>query len=396
MDRYLPILGGAQKNVHQLSQGLIDRGWQVTVLTRRLHRGLAVTEKIDGITVHRMGWLPGGSPVAHFISKWLCGLREAWWLYRHQEEFDVVLTVPIGPYSDLLAANLGWRWAGIPYVVRGSSLGNNFRRMLGPAHGVEQLTRLVAPRSLWRATLFQAAAVTVQSPVIRDTAREYGIEPHVIANGVDTDRYRPRDRKQRPSLRRRLGLPEDRVVAICVGRYIPAKNQEVLIRAAEHLEQENPGQLAVLILGATESGNIASNEEKLKSDVRDRGLEKVVQFEENVGNVEEYLRASDIFVFPSKFPEGMPNAVLEAMATGLPVLASNLPQVRCMVPEGMDIFFDPDDVTALARRLGAMIENPRRREHEGRMLASWAREHYALKDQQRAYDSLLRSAADDR
>lgn len=394
IDRYLPILGGAQKNVHQLCQGLIDRGWQVTVLTRRLHRDLASTGRIDGVKVHRMGWLPGGgSSAVHFVSKWWCGLWAAWWLYRHRDAIDVVLTVPIGPYSDLLAAHLGWRWAEVPYVIRGSSLGNNFRRMLGPAQGVERLSRLVAPRSLWRKTLSQSVAITVQSPVIRESARGYGIDPQVIANGVDTNRYRPRSDEERATLRRRLDLPEDRVLAICVGRYVPEKNQQVVIRAAEYLERENSGRLAVLILGATESENVASNEEELKTYVEDRGLETLVYFEDNIDNVEEYLGASDLFVFPSKYPEGMPNAVLEAMASGLPVLASDLPQVRCMFPEGMDNFFDPDDVVALAQQLDAMIENPRRRYREGEKLASWTREHYALSDQQSAYDSLLRSVA---
>lgn len=389
IDRYLPILGGAQQNVHQLCRSLSAQGWHVTVLTRRLSRDLPEHETLDGIEVHRLGWSP-----VRMLSKARCGWAVARWLEQHRARIDVVLTCAIGCYSDLLGAYLGWRRTGIPYVLRGSSLGNNFTRLLGAARGARRLERLVAPRALWRRVLTHAADVIAQSPVIAEEARRFGIEARVIPNGVDTERFTPRTDDQQRELRRRLGLPEDRVIAVCAARYVHQKNQQALIQAAERLEHANhPGRLTALILGTTEAGQVSSNERELKDYVAKRGLDTLVRFVDDADCVDAYLGASDIFVFPSKFPEGMSNALLEAMATGLPILASDAPQIRCMFPADMEGFFDPDDIAELTRKLAALIEDPTRRDHEGATLAAWARTHYASATHSQAYSALLARVA---
>lgn len=93
------------------------------------------------------------------------------------------------------------------------------------------------------------------------------------------------------------------------------------------------------MLGATERGQVTSNEKELKNYALQNDVEHSIIFIDDVNNVEDYLRASDIFVLPTMFDDGMSNALLEAMTCGLPVIASNIPQVMCAFQQGDGLFF---------------------------------------------------------
>ena len=132
-----------------------------------------------------------------------------------------------------------------------------------------------------------------------------------------------------------------------------------------------------MILGATEHKQITSTERDLKQYVRKKKLDKVIQFMDNVINVEDYLGATDIFVFPTMAPEGMPNAVLEAMLCGLPVLCTDMPQIRCLFPEEEGYFFDPTDIESITELLIKFIDSKTDREEWGKKLLSHGRKQYS-------------------
>lgn len=389
IDRYLPIMGGAQNNVHLLLRNLADRGFHATVLTRRIHRTMPREETIDGVTVRRFGYA-----TFRIASKMICGAAITGHLIRGRDRLDVVLSVPCAAFTDLLPAYLAGRMTDAPYVIRATSV-RNFE-LMGPSSDSETwntFERLVVPSAVWRHVFKRASAVVSQSSAVEEGARVHGLSDlHVIPNGVDTERFVPADSDTKRELRRELGLAEEKLVVVWTGRYERGKNQWVLIDAAKRIDASlRPDAIKLLLVGATEKGAVTSNEEELKGHVREHGLGDLVRFVDDASNVEDYLRASDVFVQPSHYPEGMPNSVLEAMACGLPVICSDLPQQRVMFPANSARFFDPMDADGLSDHLVDLIDSPELRRLYGASLRKLAVDRFSAGLVADRYGELLRS-----
>lgn len=143
--------------------------------------------------------------------------------------------------------------------------------------------------------------------------RKMGVMFPYIRNGVDTEKFIPQvDRKK--ELREKLGLPFDKKIIVFTGAFVGFKDQKFAIEGFLDSKAINDG--CMVLLG---DGPLLK---ELKSTFSD---EKNIVFAGFVSNTNEYLAAADIFVSASK-SEGMPNGVLEALACGLPVLLSDIPQ----------------------------------------------------------------------
>jgi len=130
-----------------------------------------------------------------------------------------------------------------------------------------------------------------------------------IPNGIDTKRFEIKETKE--ELRKKLNLP-DGVLGVCVGRLIPFKNQKFLIKVAKEIKRDD---FRILIIGD------GDEYENLKKEIEKGRLEDKVRLLGFIpsNEIPYYLKASDIFLYPS-LKEGFGIVVLEAMATGLPVL----------------------------------------------------------------------------
>ena len=135
-----------------------------------------------------------------------------------------------------------------------------------------------------------------------------------IRNGVDVSQYTKRDITKTADVRENLELPLDKVIYVYSGGFIDRKNQREAITA--FLKMKKNGDAVLLLLGD------GTNFESLKSEFSQH---QNILFRGKVSNVNEYLHASDVYLATSK-SEGLPNGVLEAMACGLPVLLSDIPQ----------------------------------------------------------------------
>lgn len=135
-----------------------------------------------------------------------------------------------------------------------------------------------------------------------------------IQNGVEIEKYRKRDLNNIKTLRKELNLPKDKILFIYSGGFIDRKNQMESIRA--FLKMNRRTKAALILLGD------GKNFEVLKSQFSEY---KDIIFAGKVSNVEKYLHASDVYLSSSK-SEGLPNGVLEAMACGLPIILSDIPQ----------------------------------------------------------------------
>lgn len=415
MDRYAPLLGGAERDVHVVARGLAGRGVSVTVLTRRHGSEQARRERRDGVHVHRLGLaeLPVPRPVALLVF----GRSVERHLRRHPERYDAVLAVPLTFYSDLLPVHRAHRRTGVPYVVQTASSGD-FPFMLGEPDGSLRswLRGVFAPRRTWTRVLADASAVTVQSEAVARIATDHGVsDVTTIPNGVECDRFRPARRGERRRLRRVLELPEEAFIVANAGRLAKGKNQETLIRAIQRLHAkhragagpidpprevretgsgegpESPPHL--LLLGAREPYDAHSNEGEIRDLVRRGDLESAVTLRFDVERVEDFLRASDLFVFPSLLDEGMPNALLEAMACGLPCVCADSPPVRAVATEETGVFVTGEDADEMARGIESLRRNRRARRRLGRAGRARVERHFGSETAVRRYRRLLESVS---
>lgn len=167
--------------------------------------------------------------------------------------------------------------------------------------------------------------------------------------GLDTDRFCPATSEQRLRTRELLGIAADRTVITHIGRFVPEKNHRIILDTAETLRARLPGAVFILV----GSGPLR---EWVAREVQGRGLDQIVSLAGETDNPEIYLRASDVFFLPSQ-SEGLGLALLEAHASGLPVVASDLPALREFAAEWPGVRLAAPDAEALARELFTTVSN---------------------------------------
>lgn len=240
---------------------------------------------------------------------------------RGPRDWDVVHYSGSGLVTALTA-----RLTGAPTVARISGLAGYEAGSL--AHGPYRRVKPVMDWLYRGVTVFQVGGEAVKHAARLDAP----LPVRVIPSAVDTGRFAPVT--DRPQRRRELGLPEDAWIAGFSGRLIPSKGVDTLLQAA------GP-DTHVLILG--------DGPERARLEAM-AGLN--VTFAGAVKDPERWLPACDAFVFPSR-TEALPNAVLEAMACGLPVAATRHGSTaEVLGPAGLHLFRgDVDEVRAALRAL---------------------------------------------
>lgn len=339
---YLPVLGGTQRQCWLLARELHRRDWEVTVLTRR-ERGAPATSVAEGVAVRRTPAF-GRSHWQSFV--WT--LTATAWLRRYRRRFNVLQC-----YQLLSPAHVGilGRFAGQAVVVRPACS--------GPYGDVAEARRL--PLTGMRRRLLRRADVFVTlTEAIKAELAEFGlgmIPCRHIPNGVDLAAFTPAGDDERRALRARLGLPEDRVLCAFVGRLTPQKDPGIL------LEAWSVGRLSQAHLVLVGDGPLRKD---LEGRVACGPLAGQVIFAGATADVSQYLRAADLLALPSR-AEGMSNALLEAMACGLPVVATDLPGNR-EVLDGervTGILVPAGDPVALSEALGALVASSALRREVG-------------------------------
>jgi glycosyltransferase involved in cell wall biosynthesis len=173
----------------------------------------------------------------------------------------------------------------------------------------------------------------------------------VIPNGVDIDEFDVPTFEERGRARRSAGLPDDQPVTICVGRLTRQKGQDILLTAWEHVRETLPGAVLVLVGDGPERDRLAA-----------RAGSGVV-FAGEVDDVRSWLDAADLVVAPSRW-EGLSLALLEAMATGVSVVASEVNGAAALLP-GAGAVVPIEDPDALASELLLRLLRPALRATEG-------------------------------
>jgi glycosyltransferase involved in cell wall biosynthesis len=229
-----------------------------------------------------------------------------------------------------------------------------------------------------------ADAVVPNSGAGRDLLHERGIAPQkveVIYNGVNRERLRV-DRAAARSHRARLGVPEDGHVVGILASLTPAKGHDTLLRAVAAASGQRPG-LRCAIIG---DGPLRPRLEALAAEL---GIADRVVFFGNQRRVADFLAACDLLVSASRDNEGCSNSILEAMALGVPVIATDLGGNCELVEDGVTGYLVPvGDATALAGRIEEALAGTDRRQAIAARARAMIETRFSLQRMVRDYESL--------
>jgi glycosyltransferase involved in cell wall biosynthesis len=207
------------------------------------------------------------------------------------------------------------------------------------------------------AALYRRAAAVVA--VSRDNARlltdEYGLTAGrlvVIPNAVRTDRPRP-DAEAIAGMRADLGLPTREVHAVVIARHAPQKGLDVLLRALALLPEADRARLQVTLIGD------GPDRAALEALARDVGSADAVAFVGWRDDAARFLPAFDVFLLPSR-AEGQPFALAEALAAGVPCIATRVSGIPELLDDGRGgDLVPPESPEAFAAAIGEFLRDPR-------------------------------------
>ena len=350
-------IGGAQKALLHLLTHLDRDRFSPTVIC--LYNGdKAVAQEIRALSI----------PVIDLgmTAKWR--LDAFWRLYRllRRERPTILHTWMF--HANIPGRVLG-RLTGIPIVV------SSERTMGQESRWRYRLNRLTDPLT---------DRVVCVSRLVADFAvAEVGIPRHktiVIPNGIDAQAFEHLPAKRQ--VRADLGLSLDSTLIGTVARLNPVKRLDVLLQATASMDDAH-----AVIVGA------GPERERLEALSRRLGLADRVHFVGQQNNVPEWLAAMDIFVLTSDW-EGMSNAILEAMAAGLPVVATAVGGTPEVVVDGVTgLLVPPRDPDALAEAITRLLRDPDLRRKMGRAGRERVQQHFSVErmvqQTQSLYEQLL-------
>jgi glycosyltransferase involved in cell wall biosynthesis len=215
-----------------------------------------------------------------------------------------------------------------------------------------------------------------------------GIDPgriSVINNGVDTDRFTPAAAADRDALRSGLGIEAGRFAVSMVAALRPEKNHAMLLDAAEILNRRRGGRFVFLLVGS------GSEEDTLKERSARLGLGDSVRFLGERDDVDLILKASDASVLCS-FPvvETFPLAVLEAMATGIPVISTDVGSVPEIIENGVNgMIIESEDTDGLVSAIEKLEDDQKQAAAMGARARVKAEDRYSVRGMVDSYSRLF-------
>jgi glycosyltransferase involved in cell wall biosynthesis len=259
------------------------------------------------------------------------------------------------------------------------------RRRPAIVHTEHNLWGRYRPITRWanRLTYRRNRAVIAVSDGVAASIRSR-VPVDVVLHGVEADRAQ-RVTTTRGTARTSLGLGPDEQVIGTVGNFTAKKDHATLLCAVARVGEQIPAVRLVLV----GSGPLDADLRRLVTTL---GLGANVVFAGSRGDVPELLPAFDVFALSSRF-EGLPIALLEAMATGLPCVATRVGGIPEVITDGRDgLLVEPGDAVRLAEALTALLDDPVRRDEIGRHAVRRAGDFEvtgAIRQIERVYDEAL-------
>jgi glycosyltransferase involved in cell wall biosynthesis len=392
---FAPLVGGSEVQAEKQARELQKLGQEVMVVTYRHHKAWKRVEVIDGLPVMRVGGMYWKGRLrlgrmGHLPMNILLFFKL--WQLRHQ--YDVLHVLQIGTMAAVTAfigqitrkpvvVNVPTTGAGEPQsrtVLMADTLTTlepdffevDFREAV--AGDISYISRLALGGNMMMGFLKRSAAFY---QILSQRSHSYLVshgfpakQMVLIPNGVDPEKFSPARQWHRDAAR------SERTI-LCVARLQYAKGVDVLLHAWARMLREAPEwrasyDLRLLIVG---EGPLRAQLERISVEL---GIQESVEFLGLRRDVATLLQTAWGFVLPSRW-EGMPNALLEAMASGLPCIATCVSGSEDVIHDGINgLLVPPLDPAALAQALRRILEDPVFAQQLAREARTTILEHYQM------------------
>jgi glycosyltransferase involved in cell wall biosynthesis len=342
---YYPELSGAGLQCRAVVRRL-GNVVDFTVLTTTADRSLPVADVQDGVTVQRVfvdpaSWWSRATGVGRFTLAFIRVWRRHSIVHLHGFSRKSILLVWLALATrKQIAIKLTSAGHDDPVTMRGRGR--------------------FAYWCYTRASVFFAV-----SPRLRDLYDAAALPPsrlRLIPNGVDLERFRPLATHDREGSRRQLSISKGGSVVLFVGFFSQDKRPHLLFEAWANVARSTAPESTLVLVGATKS-SYYEVDDRLAEDIRRRanvlGLADRIRFIESTHEIERVYQSADVFVLPS-VREGLPNVLLEAMASGLACIATRIENVTdSVIEDGCNGLLVPaNDVPALEKALRRFMDDP--------------------------------------
>ncbi|MEK6962900.1 MAG: glycosyltransferase family 4 protein [Nanoarchaeota archaeon] len=332
-----PFVGGTERQSLQLAQRLIKKGVQVEVVTGRFS-DLKKFEVVQGVPVHRV-WAYDSHAKRSFLQT-LTWLWSAFWFLLFSKSYDIyhahqALTPAFIAYliaklkgKKCLSKIANTQHVGELFILSHSLFGRLMRSFILSMDG-------------FIATSNQAVKELAENKISKEKIA-------AIPNGVDTEKFK--SVKDKKTLRKRLGLPLNKKIVMFLATTTREKGIFELVQAWKTVEAK-VSNAHLIIVGKK------FNEQELDNLVRKLGLHSI-EFLGIHPNPEDFLAASDAFVLCSH-AEGLSNALLEAMSSALPIVATKISGTVDLIKDKKNgLLVPPMNTIALSKALLSVLQKP--------------------------------------
>jgi glycosyltransferase involved in cell wall biosynthesis len=262
-----------------------------------------------------------------------------------REKFDVVHTHTLLPG---IAGRIGARLAGVPCIVHTFHSWPPYLYKSRVFKWGFYATEILAA--------YAAHAILFQNP---DDLKSWNKIPGIpsykatlVGNGIDFSAISQKvGAGAREKIRKEFGISDDAYVIANIARFEPQKGHFFLVETLKHLIPQLDRKVVALLVG------IGPDQEKIEAEVRRLGLQDAVCFTGYRKDVPDILSASDVSVMPSHY-EGIPRAVMESLALGIPVVATDVPGTRTLIQSGQTgMLVEYGDVPGMSSALASVLSD---------------------------------------
>ncbi len=365
---FYPHLGGVESHVLELSKKLIERGHEVFVVTTKLE-DTSDEDVIEGVPVKRV------EPITILFSTPIVpGINQA----LLDEDFDILHGHTPPPLMSFSGARVSEK-KDVPFVLT-YHCDLEIPNPLGP------FIVAIYQRTLGTYTVSRSDKIITTTTTYGATSRAVWYrEADVIPNAVDEQRFHPSN--DGTSVREELGIGDKKMV-MYVGRIVYHKGLEYFVESAKYLDDQD---VQYVLVG---TGDFRPELEKI---IRREDIEDRVMFAGRVSNerLPNYYGAADVFVLPSVSRlEAFGIVALEALASEVPVVISDIPGVREVIVEGKHgLLAEPMNPRDIAGKVRTLLENPDMADRMGKKGRKRVEEKFTwervAKDIEEVYHSLL-------
>ncbi len=345
-----PVLGGLEKQAHQLSKYLVLKQVTVSVLSAKFDNSQDNLELIDGVTIHRIGWSKN-----RFFRFFTLPFQIIYFMFSNRSTFDIVHVHTLSWFS--LYALLLSKCMNKKTVLKMANVGE-----WGPLPLKETFIGRLQLKVIKTAGVIVAMSNESKKEIC-DIGYPVG-NVFMTPNGISIP----------DNIDIKRSNPSKQCKVIFVGRLDKQKNINSLLQLWAEL------RVAKRRLATLEICGTGPLEDKLKLQALDLNISDSVIFRGQVTDVYKYLSSADIFILPST-AEGNSNSILEAMVAGLPIISTNVGGTLMQVgSQGKEFIVEVNDNDKMLRILEALMGNSGKREKVGKEMYKRVRNIFSMKE----------------